>query len=159
MKKAILNALNIRKGEETAIVLLLLYSFFMGSVIAFFYTAATSMFVMNFESSVLPYAYIGGGIMSYLVWLVYARIEARVNFQRLTFLGILLLLFAVGFFITGIHFFNSKWLPFLMFVWIRVFIFISVVGFWGLATKIFDLRQGKRIFGLISSGEVISDIV
>ena len=159
MKNAILNALNIRKGEETAITLLLLYSFIMGSVIAFFYTAATSMFVVNFESSVLPYAYIGGGIMSYLVWLVYARIERKVNFQTLTILGIILLLIAVVFFVVGIRFFNNKWLTFMMFVWIRVFIFISVVGFWGLATKMFDLRQGKRIFGLISSGEVISDIV
>ena len=80
MKNAILNALNIRKGEETAITLLLLYSFFMGTVIAFFYTTATSLFVVSFDSSVLPYAYIGGGIMSYLVWLVYARIEQEVSF-------------------------------------------------------------------------------
>jgi len=159
MKNAILKALNIRKGEETAISLLLLYSFIMGSVIAFFYTSATSMFVVNFESAVLPYAYIGGGIMSYLVWLLYARIERFVSFRILTLLGISLLLIAVGFFVLGIRFFNNKWLTFMMFVWIRVFIFISVVGFWGLATKIFDLRQGKRIFGLISSGEVISDIV
>ncbi len=159
MKNAILNALNIRKGEETAITLLLLYSFFMGSVIAFFYTAATSLFVVSFDSSVLPYAYIGGGIMSYLVWLVYARIERAVSFQKLVLLGITLLLVSVGFFVVGIQYFNNKWLTFLMFVWIRVFVFISVVGFWGLATKLFDLRQGKRIFGLISTGEVISDMV
>ena len=159
MKNAIFSALNIRKGEELAILLLLLYSFIMGTVIAFFYTAATSLFVVSFDSSVLPYAYIGGGIMSYLVWLIYARIERVVSFQTLTILGILLLLLAVGSFVVGIHYFNSKWLNFLMFVWIRVFIFISVVGFWGQATKMFDLRQGKRIFGLISSGEVISDII
>ncbi len=159
MKNAILNALNVRKGEETATGLLLLYSFVMGTVIAFFYTSATSMFVVNFESSMLPYAYICGGILSYIAWLVYARIERGVSFQKLTIMGIFLLLMAVIAFVTGIHYFNSKWLTFLMFAWIRVFIFISVVGFWGLATKLFDLRQGKRIFGLISSGEVISDIV
>ena len=159
MGKAILSALNIRKGEETAITLLLIYSFVMGSVIAFFYTSATSLFVVNFESSMLPFAYIGGGIMSYLVWLVYARVERFVSFQKLTLMGLLLLLIAVAFFVVGIRYFNNKWLPFMMFVWIRVFIFISVVGFWGLATKMFDLRQGKRIFGLIGSGEVISDIV
>lgn len=159
MKNALLNAFNIRKGEETAITLLLLYSFFMGSVIAFFYTTATSLFVVSFDSSVLPWAYIGGGVMSYLVWLVYARIERAVSFSNLTLLGISLLLVSVGFFVVGIQYFNNKWLTFLMFVWIRVFVFISVVGFWGLATKMFDLRQGKRIFGLISSGEVISDMV
>ena len=159
MKNAFRNALNIRKGEETAIILLLLYSFVMGAVIAFFYTSATSMFVVNFESSMLPYAYICGGILSYLAWIVYARTERTVNFQALSILGVFLLLMAVVTFVAGIHYFNSKWLIFLMFAWIRVFVFISVVGFWGLATKIFDLRQGKRIFGLISSGEVISDII
>ncbi|MCF8369982.1 MAG: hypothetical protein K9H64_00065 [Bacteroidales bacterium] len=159
MKNKILNVLNIRKGEASAISLLLLYSFFMGSVIAFFYTSATSLFVVNFDSSILPFAYIGGGIMSYLVWLVYIRIERAVTFPKLVLLGITLLLVSVSFFVVGIQFFNNKWLTFLMFVWIRVFVFISVVGFWGLANKMFDLRQGKRIYGLISSGEVISNIV
>ena len=159
MKNAILNALNIRKGEEAAILLLMLYSFIIGSVIAFFYTAATSLFVVSFDSSVLPYAYIGGGIMSYLVWLLYARTERAVSFPNLVLLGISVLLVSVVFFVVGVRYFNNKWLTFLMFVWIRVFGFISVVGFWGLATKLFDLRQGKRIFGLISSGEVISDMV
>jgi AAA family ATP:ADP antiporter len=159
MKNAILKAFNIRKGEETAISLLLLYSFFMGSVIAFFYTSATSLFVVSFDSGVLPFAYIGGGIMSYLVWLIYVRVERAISFPNLVLSGIVLLLLSVGFFVVGNQYFNSKWLTFLMFVWIRVFVFISVVGFWGLATKMFDLRQGKRIFGLISSGEVISDIV
>ncbi len=159
MKTAILKAFNIRKGEETDIILLLLYSFFMGSVIAFFYTSATSLFVVSFKSSVLPWAYIGGGIMSYLVWLVYKRIEQVVSFQKLILFGITFLLVSVGFFVIGNRFFNNKWLPFLMFVWIRVFVFISAVGFWGLAARMFDLRQGKRIFGLISSGEVLSNIV
>ena len=159
MKNAILKVLNIKEGEEKPIYFLLTYSFFMGAAIAFFFTSTTSMFVINFDSGFLPYAYIGGGIMSYLIWFLYSKVAKRVNFRTLLFIGISILLISVAFFTIGVNFFNHKWLTFLMFVWIRVLVFISVVGFWSLATKMFDIRQGKRLFGLISSGEVISDMI
>jgi ATP:ADP antiporter, AAA family len=40
-----------------------------------------------------------------------------------------------------------------------VMVYITLVNFWGVAGRLFNLRQGKRIFGLISIGEVVSIII
>ena len=36
---------------------------------------------------------------------------------------------------------------------------IGLVGFWGTASRIFTLRQGKRLFGIIDGGQVIGIII
>ena len=33
------------------------------------------------------------------------------------------------------------------------------LGYWGLAGRLFDLRQAKRLFGLVGAGEELSTIV
>jgi len=101
MKNFLMQILNIKKGEEAAIFLLLLYSFFMGLAISFFLTSATSLFVVSFESDMLPYAYIGGGIMGYLVWLAYTRAKKSISFHKVVIFGIILLLISVSLFISG----------------------------------------------------------
>ncbi len=36
---------------------------------------------------------------------------------------------------------------------------LGIVGFWGVASRLFTLRQGKRLFGLIDSGQIIGMII
>lgn len=159
MSISLQKALNIRKGEGGSIILLLIYSFFIGTSIAFFVSASTSIFLTNFERGMLPYAYIAGGITVYLLGLLYTRIQKKYDFSQLLKILVLFLLFSV-FVLTICYFFSQlKVFSFLLFVWIRVFVFINGVSFWAIATKIYDLRQGKRLFGLITTGEVISSVL
>lgn len=159
MKEKIFSSLNIRKGEESPILLLLLFSFFMGGASAFFYTAATSLFLENFDTKMLSYAYIASGVTGYLIWVISSKIEKKFTIQHLLITYLVLLTVSVMLFSLSEYFFPFRWLSFLMYVWIRAFTFIGAVVFWILAGRLFDLRQGKRLFGLISSGEVISDII
>ncbi|MBN1578999.1 MAG: hypothetical protein JW913_20725 [Chitinispirillaceae bacterium] len=157
--KTFLRVFNIKKGEGTSIAFLMTYSFFMGLAVAFFVTVSTTLFLERFDESALPYMYMASGTISYLLWLVYARLEKSFPFPTLLIFGISFVLLStlaltVGYLITV-----SKWVPFLMMTWISVFLFFTGVGFWGLAGKIFNLRQGKRLFGLISSGEVLSNMI
>ncbi len=36
---------------------------------------------------------------------------------------------------------------------------LSIVGFWGVASRLFTLRQGKRLFGLVDSGQIVGMII
>jgi AAA family ATP:ADP antiporter len=36
---------------------------------------------------------------------------------------------------------------------------VALVGFWGTVSRMFDLRQGKRLFGIIDMGQVIGVII
>ena len=156
---AISNTLNIKKGEGLPIILLMVYSFFMGATVAFFYTASTSIMLTNFDIKVLPYTYIGGGLAAYLFWFIYSTIEKRLKFSSLLVFANTFLIISVTVLVLGVIYTDNKWFSFVMYVWIRIFAFVTFVGFWGIASRVFDIRQGKRLFGLISTGEVISDII
>jgi len=159
MNFSLRKTLNIRKGEEASIRLLLIYSFFIGSAIAFFISASTSIFLTSFEREMLPYAYIAGGVIVYFLGLIYTRIQKKYDFSQLLIILIIFLLLSV-LILTGSYFFSKfKIFSFMLFVWIRVFVFVNGVTFGAISTKIFDLQQGKRLFGLITTGEVVSFIL
>jgi len=52
-----------------------------------------------------------------------------------------------------------KLLPFLMFVMIGPITAITLLGFWGLFGRMFDLRASKRIIGGIDTGALTSTII
>ncbi len=150
---------NLKKGEGKTVFLLTAYSFFAGLAYAYFYATSTTLFLAKFDIKVLPYAYIGQGVVSYCVWLSYKRIEKKIIPSRLFMISGLFLMVSVailagGFIVTG-----SKVFAFILFVWYNIFLLLNGISFWGIATKVFDLRQAKRLFGLISSGEVFARII
>lgn len=158
-KHSLINILNIKPGESKPIALLLGFSFFMGAAIAFFYTAATTLLLAGFETTILPWVYIISGIIGYVVWFLSSYMEKRHSFPSLMRIYLIFLTSSVLIFAIVLNIFSTPWIAFLMFIWIRIFTFITAVVFWGVAARLFNLRQGKRLFGLISSGEVLSNII
>jgi AAA family ATP:ADP antiporter len=150
---------NLKKGEEKVVMLLTLYSFFMGLAYAYFYTASTSLFVGKFDISVLPYAYMGQGVVSYIVWLLFKRLQRYISFSKLFIAGGIFLLISVcGLSFEYIHN-QSKASAFALFVWYNIFLLLNGIGFWGIAAKIFNISQAKRLFGLIGSGEILARVI
>lgn len=149
---------SLQAHETKPVLLLLVYSFFMGAAIALFYTSTTSLILSRFDSSILPYAYISGGIIVYFLSELNRLIQARYKLSTVLLINISFLLVSTTIFILINFLTGNNWMIFLLFVWVRVFTFIHGVSFWAIAVKIFDIRQGKRLFGLISSGEVLAAI-
>ncbi|MDP6041171.1 MAG: Npt1/Npt2 family nucleotide transporter, partial [Candidatus Latescibacteria bacterium] len=46
-----------------------------------------------------------------------------------------------------------------MLVWFTVLTALIHVAFWGLATRLLDVRQGKRLFGLVGAGEMVASVI
>lgn len=150
---------NLKKGEGKTVFLLTAYSFFAGLAYAYFYATATTLFLAKFDIKMLPFAYIGQGVVSYIVWLSYKRFAKWVIPSRLFMLSGLFLLISVAILAGGFIATQNKGFAFILFVWYNIFLLINGISFWGIATKIFDIRQAKRLFGLISSGETFARII
>jgi ATP/ADP translocase len=145
--------------EKVPVALMFIYSFVQGVAFAYFYTAATAVFLVNFSRTMLPASYICSGVIVYGLSIIYSKLQPKISLAKgfnalLLFLLITVVLQMAAFILTG-----NKWVTFIFFVWIRIFVYVNGVVFWGIANKIFDLRQGKRLFGLISAGEVIAFII
>jgi HEAT repeat protein len=54
---------------------------------------------------------------------------------------------------------ESKWPVMFTFIWLEVVTVLVSLEFWGLSGRIFNVRQGKRLFGLIGSGEIVAGIL
>lgn len=150
--------LDIQPGEEPRIVLLSLHSLMNGLFTAFFFSTAYALFLDQFEVDYIPWAYIASALLGYGVVMLFSRFERRTSFPILLllvlgFLLALVLLYWVSYVTTG-----NRWIAFLIFVTLSPALVLLDLEFWGLAARIFDLRQAKRLFGLVGTGGVVSSI-
>ena len=141
------------------ILLPIIYSFFTGAALAFFVTSATSLFLSSFERDMLPLSFIAAGILVWLSGLLFSRYQKRIKFTRVLSGSILFLLISVLLLLSFYISTASIIAIFLIYAWIRVFAYIHAITFWGLSGRLFSLRQGKRVFGLITGGEVFASIL
>ncbi len=140
-------------------MLLLLYSFFVGTTNAMFYTSSSALLVAIFPSSIIPYAYLAMGGIGIPVSLLFQSLLKKTSVRNtiLTSNSLLILSMVLLGLVVDIN--APRWLIFVNYVWYRVVAFITIIGFWTMANRAFTLDQGKRLFGLITSGEVISSMI
>jgi ATP:ADP antiporter, AAA family len=152
-------ALNIRPGEGIPIALMGAYSFLIGIFLAYFISLANAFFLAEFGVDYLPHGYIATGIVGYLAGAALTQLQRRLPLRSLLFFALTPPLVLTVVYRVGSAFVPDSWLAFAMFISIGPFITLLYFVFRSLAGYLFDLRQGKRLFGLISSGDVISSII
>ncbi len=150
----------IRPGEELPTGLLLLHSFFVGVALVFFETTSYALFLETFGVDKLPYVYIASSLFITLFGLLYSRFEDRFPLSRLLTYTLSFLLFSV-LLLWGLLTFTTAppWLSMGLVIWHSLMAALIGLEFWGLAGHLFNVRQGKRLFGLIGIGEILAGIV
>jgi ATP:ADP antiporter, AAA family len=157
--RTLLSAFNIAPGEGPLVALLLSHSFFAGLAEALFYTAASAIFLMAFAPTMLPYVYIGSAGFVALCGFLYAKLQARLPMSLLLPATLVLLVLSVVGWRLGLWLTNATWLAFGLLFWLRVLAVLNNLAFWGLAERLFNVRQGKRLFSLIGSGDLAASIL
>ncbi|MHC1705564.1 MAG: hypothetical protein AB9846_16810 [Tenuifilaceae bacterium] len=152
-------ALNIRKDEVLPVSLFIFQSVFLGFFLGTFDVGANTLFLNEFDSSMISKAFAVSGLVGIVLTSLYSYFQGRIIFSRLAVFN-LLAVFLITFMLrAGYYFSDSKWLAFGLFVMMGPLNIVALVGFWGTVTRLFDLRQGKRIFGIIDTGQVLGIIV
>lgn len=159
LQKILVKSLNLKPEETTKFILLFFHSFFVGLFIAFYFVQANSVFISNYSSEQLPIAYMIAGIVGYFTSWLYSFFQKRVK-SKFLFLGALAFMFLItvagriGFGIV-----DAKHLSFFVFIWAWPFISLVGIESGGLALKLLNLIQVKRMFGLVNMGGVSASII
>ncbi len=149
---------NIHPGEGWLVVSLVLLYFFLALAFVFTQTAAFALFLEDFGSHGLPYVYIAiAGSVSLLAY-SYVKLAGHLALPRLLVANLAFLLIGSVVFRAGLAVANSAWLTFALPIWFQALINLGQIAFWTLAGRLFDVRQGKRLFGLIGSGYWVANI-
>ncbi|GBC62415.1 hypothetical protein DENIS_3387 [Desulfonema ishimotonii] len=159
VKNTLAAVFKIRAGEGRPTFLLLLHSFFTGISMVYLETASYALFLKNFDSKALPFVYIVSALVTTFFGLIYSRLEETLSFSKLLILTLGAILFSTAAFYAGMRLAPSPGVIMAMIIWYNVAFVLTGLEFWSLASRLLDVRQGKRLFGLIGVGDIIATIL
>lgn len=159
MREKLLSALGIESGEESMVSMLLAQSVFLGIFFGAFDISAHSLFLSIFDEKMMARGYVVSGVAGIILTALYTGLQTRMKFKNfailnLTFVTSLSLLLWIAIILSP-----SKWVIFLLFIMLGPLNILAALGFWGTAGRLFTLRQGKRLFGLVDAGLVVGIII
>ncbi|MBI9052826.1 MAG: hypothetical protein JEY96_03360 [Bacteroidales bacterium] len=159
MRKYFYSIFNLEDNEGLSVFLFLTQSIFLGIFYGAFDVGAHALFLTVYPASMIPKAYIVSGIAGIILTSLYARIQNRLPFSKLAILNLIFISISTAILRLLFQFTESNWLIFLIFIMMGPLNIIALLGFWGAVGRIFSLRQGKRLFGLIDSGQIFGAIL
>lgn len=159
INKILIKALGLKSNEVNKFVLLFLHSFFIGLFIAFYFVQANSVFIKEYGSEQLPYAYMLAGLLGYIISSLYSYFQQKVKSKYLFYSALAFMLIISLFGRIAYSFLEAKYLSFFVFVWAWPFISLAGTEAGGLAIRLLNLVQIKRLFGFINMGGVIASIL
>jgi CRP-like cAMP-binding protein/HEAT repeat protein len=149
---------NIHPGEERMAATVLVYAIMLFASNVLAVTTSLALFFETYDAATLPYTYVLLMVVGPLISLIYLRLNNRFSLSKA---------------LQGVHIFLLltlillplilSWSPapilrFSLPVYLEMNITLTYATFWNLLGRIYNLRQGKRLFPLLSSGENIATI-
>lgn len=153
-RRFFLRLLNVRPSEWKVVTKLFWLQFFMGTGIAFFFTASFSHFLEKFSASQLAWVMIISSPLLFITGWVFNKFEHRMHLIRVGTVVIILMSTSILFFQLSSNRIEDDWYYYLMFAWYYVLYLASNLCFWSITSTLFDVRQSKRLFAVISGGDI-----
>jgi Cyclic nucleotide-binding domain len=151
--------LGIRHDEVARLRALMVSSFLLGLSLVLYYSASNAIFLTRYGIQKLPYVYIVNGFLVIVFGAGLAFLGRHVTFRtqmltlNLALAATVLLLWA------GARTVGSHAVIFAMMAWFRLLFIYTTLGLWELAARLFDIRQGKRLFSLVGLGVMLAAAV
>lgn len=144
---------DVKASESSLVVLLIVHSFFVGMPRNLGSTVATAIF----DPKLLPEALILSAAINALFAVSLNLLQRRLSFLRLSGINLAIQFISLlGFGIAFLYFDpHNAVLALIFYVWMQVIMVLSYKEYWDLAGRLLDIRQSKRLFALIGTGEVL----
>ncbi|MBF0287227.1 MAG: HEAT repeat domain-containing protein [SAR324 cluster bacterium] len=159
MNNAFVKLFNLEKGEGKLITLMILYSAAVGVPRIFTITTAQAYFLEKFDAQSLPYVYLFAAFINIFVGTLYLKLEQKLTFSKLLVSISVTLIVVEGCLNVLVRSVDGRWPALVLAIWNEAEFILLVMIFWALAGRVFDIRQGKRLFALIATGETLTGIV
>jgi len=149
-----LRTLNVRQEEQWLVKKLFMLQFLQGSGLAFFFTAVFALFLDRFPITELPYVFIFSALLLWVTGFIYSKAEQRYSGIKFALGVSIFMALSILFFRLAFINFKSDYFLYWMLAWFNVLYLLNNLEFWGLASLLFNARQSKRLFGVISAGDI-----
>ena len=150
--------IDVRGHERQQVHILVAFAFCLGLAQVFLASAAISLFLDAWPATMLPIGYIGIGVALPLVGWAYAALERRVDLPRLLLINLGTVALSLLAWRLLIELPWPGWVM-LLYIWWSVVWSLINLALWGLVGRMFDVRQTKRLNGVVGAGEVLAMVI
>ncbi len=158
MRQKFSSWLDLREGEGSLFSLMALHAMMYGAGQSFFYTAATAIFLAQFDDIALLWSYIAiagaAVVVSTLLSIIQKWLSSNFLFRSII---LLMVVTALSFWI-GLRFMPAAWMVFVLMAWERIEYTLTRLEWLGVQGDVLTIQQGKRMLGPIGSIEMIGKI-
>lgn len=142
-----------RVGQLTALYAVLIFG------VVFVQTIAFALFIAEFGPQGLPYSYLTSAALASLAAFGYLKLSERASFSALLTINVSFVVAGCVVFWLALSSPLARWAIFLLPAWFQTQINLANLAVWPLAGRSFDMRQGKRLFGLVGAGNWLANIL
>ncbi len=103
--------------------------------------------------------YVYQGIAGIFLTSLYTWLQTRMQFRHFAILNLIAVTCLTLVLWVALVLYPVKWVIFIVFIMLGPLNILAMLGFWGTAGRLFSLRQGKRLFGLVDAGLIIGIII
>ncbi|TAF96267.1 MAG: Crp/Fnr family transcriptional regulator [Cytophagia bacterium] len=146
--------LGIKADEVPTVGLFSLHHFFLGFGTMLIYVSANVILLENHPETSLPFAYMASAAGMMLVGKIYAYFEHHLRMRQLVIRVLWAVIVLTATILVLVLFGNSVASAVAIMVGFRAIYLLTNLEFWGLSAVVFDVRQSKRLFGVISAGDM-----
>lgn len=152
-------ALSVEAGETRPVTLMMSLGILIGFSRTLVHTAGFSLFLASHDASELAMVYVIVAVVAASTSTIYLRLADRLSVRALH-LGNLLVaaLATVGFWGIGASG-ETGWPLLALPVWYETLYVLTTLAYWNLAGRVFNVQQGKRLFGLIGTGDRVAEVI
>jgi Cyclic nucleotide-binding domain/TLC ATP/ADP transporter len=133
-------------------------SFLLGLSLVFYYSAANAIFLTRSGIQKLPYVYIVNGFLVILFGIGLTLLGRRVTFRTQSLTLNFVLAATIVLLWAGARTGNHA-VIFVMMAWFRLLFIYTTLSLWELVSRLFDIRQGKRLLPLVGLGVMLASVV
>ena len=146
--------LGIRAGEGRTVGLFFLHNFLLGIGTILVYVSANVILLENHPEQNLPLAYLAAAAAMILAGKLYSHYEHHLGLQRVAVRVLLASIVLTGVLAALVTWGHSVAAAVAIMTGYRVIYLLTNLEFWGVSAVVFDVRQGRRLFSVISSGDM-----
>lgn len=146
--------LGLRAGEAATVWLFFCHNFLLGIGTILVYVSANVILLENNPETSLPLAYMVSAVAMMGIGKIYTYFEHHLLLQRLAvrvLLAVIVMTFVMALLVfTG----YSIAAAVAIMAGYRIIYLLTNLEFWGISAVVFDVRQSKRLFSVISAGDM-----
>lgn len=159
MFRRIAAALGVLPDEAARLRAVMASSFLLGMTLVLYYSASNAIFLTRYGIAKLPYVYIINGFLVVIFGAAVALLGRHVMFRTQTLTVTFFLCATILLLWVGIRLGGGDLVIFAAEVWFRLLFIYTTLGLWEVAARLFDIRQGKRLFALVGLGVMLAAVV